>query len=318
MRTRRRKNVLWALVAIAVVLTSLLRAMDIVPDGPYDLFARSWPALLILVGLSVLLRDRVPMANLATILITVVLTVAVAVLAYSSRSAKESDAQDLPIVRAIGESITLLAINLNTLDTDVEITPALGVESEITGNFIGSVQSDVVSEYTESENGIGEFTLTESKPSALPMLEEVGRGSVVLRIPPDLAVAVALTAEDGDVLLDLTSLSLERLNIEVSRGDVEVRLPEYEPLSPNAAEQPGQLVVENGDLTIYAPEAIDVRLEFDRRGNDVDPQFPPTYIEVRDPVDGMLRRDQETAGILSLYRVVIPRGLLSLQLLPVE
>ena len=70
MRTRRRKNVLWALVAIAVVLTSLLRAMDIVPDGPYDLFARSWPALLILVGLSVLLRDRVPMANLATILIT--------------------------------------------------------------------------------------------------------------------------------------------------------------------------------------------------------------------------------------------------------
>lgn len=318
MSTRPRKNMLWVLVVTGATLIALLRSLEVMPDGPYDLLVRSWPAILILVGLSVLLSDRVPMANFFTIVITVVLTAAVAVLAFSSRASKESDAQELSINQAVSESITLLAINVNTLETDVEISAAGDGESEINGHFVGSAQSTIGLEYTESESGVGEYTVTESKPASLPMLDEVGRGSLVLQIPLDLAVAVSLTTVDGNVHLDLGSLSLERLSVDVNSGDVEVTLPEYQPLSPNAAERPGELIIENGDLTIFAPEEIDVRLEFDRRGSDTDPQFPPSYIEVRDPIDGMLRRDQETADILSLYRVVIPRGLLSLQLLSME
>jgi len=98
----------------------------------------------------------------------------------------------------------------------------------------------------------------------------------------------------------------------VASGDVLVTLPEYEPQSPNAADEPGRITVSNGDLTVVVPDNVNARLVFDRRGNNVDPEFPPLYIEQRDGVDGVLRRDNEAGEFTLTYEVTIPSGLLRL------
>ena len=320
MKVNRQKNLFWGLVAIAVALVLFLRALAVIPDAPYDLVTRGWPALLVLAGLSLLLRDRIPLGNVAALGLSVALTAGIIMFAYSARSSKASNAQELLISQDIAaDPSLLLTVNITTLDTDVRISSAASPTTGIQGHFIGSTQSEISTEYQiDPATNTAQFTLIETKPGGLPRLTEVGRGSLVLDLPPDLALEVAFIGGSGNVTLDMTTLSLERLNVELQHGDAEIRLPEYQPRSPNATEQPGQLLIYDGDLTVFAPEAIDVRLAFDRKGNATAPQFPPTYIEVRDGVDGMLRRDQETAPIRFWYEVTIPNGLLSLQFLSAD
>lgn len=320
MKVKRRKNLLWGMVAVAVTLALLLRALAVVPDAPYDLVARGWPALLVLAGLSLLLRERIPLGNVTALGLSVALTAGIIMFAYSARSSKASNAQELLISQDIAaDPSLLLTVNITTLDTDVRIASASSPTAGIQGHFIGSTQSEISTEYQiDPVTNTAQFTLVETKPGGLPRLTEMGRGSLVLDLPPNLALAVAFIGSRGTVTLDMTALSLERLNVELQHGDVEIRLPEYQPRSPNATEQPGQLLIYDGDLIVFAPEAIDVRLAFNRQGNATAPQFPSTYIEVRDGIDGMLRRDQETAAIRFGYEVLIPNGLLSLQFLPAD
>ena len=56
MRVRRRTNLLWGVVLFAASLTLLLHALGQIPVGIYDIINRSWPALLVLAGLSIVLR----------------------------------------------------------------------------------------------------------------------------------------------------------------------------------------------------------------------------------------------------------------------
>jgi hypothetical protein len=315
----RQKNAVWGFVAVAGSLFLLLRAMELVPDGLDDLFLRGWPVLLVFVGLAILLGERIPWANIAALGVSTILAVGIVVVAYSSRSSQYSDAQQVAITETVSEVVTLLVVHVTTLDTDVTITVSSALDGSITGQFIGSMQSKVTIDYIENaQNGVAEFSLIEMKFDQLPALEDVGRGRLVLEIPPGLPVAVALVGEDGNVLLDVNDLSLERLNFDVHKGNVRVMLPEYQPRSSNAAEEPGQLVVSDGDLTVLILDTVDVQLAFDRHGNRTDPQYPASYIEVRYGVDGMLRRSQETSAILYMYEVVIPHGLLSLQLVDDE
>lgn len=312
-----RKNLFWVFIAGVVVAVGLLRGMsNVIPDGPYDVLKRAWPALLVFIGLSLLLRGRIPWGRFVAVCATVGLAAGVAVLGYTVQSSKESDAQQHIIDQPVGDSVTLLAVHITTLETDVILLHALARSDGIGGQFTGSAQSEISIHYIEHENGIAELTVLEEKLGGLPVLDAVGRGRLLLEIPPGLGLDIAFNGKAGDATLDLGQLSLERLNVELMRGDIHITLPEYQPQSPNAADEPGRLRVFEGDLILTVPDTVDVRVEFDRRGGSKAPRFPASYIEVRDATDGMLRRDQETAEIRFWYAVIIPDGHLSLELRP--
>ena len=314
MRTRRSQNILWGLITVIISVLLLLRGLEIIPDGPFDVIVRSWPVIFVFFGLYALLQNRLPLANFAALVLSVGLVTGVAWTAYSARASRDSDAQQYPINVTVADTVTLLVININTLDTDVTLSQVQQTRREIIGRFTGSEQSVIIPTYDEvEEEGRAEFTLTESKSESFPTLESVGRGRLILEVPPGIGVAVVVSGQDGDISLDTTALSLERLSVTLQHGDAQIMLPAYQPQSPNAAETPGQLFILDGDLTIFAPPTVDIRVMFDRRGSNIDPQFPPSYIEVRDITDGMLRRDDESSDILYQYAVVIPNGLLSLQ-----
>ncbi len=70
MRVKRRTNVLLGLVLLAAALVVLLNMLHMIPAPVFDLFIRSWPVLLVLVGLTILLRSRVALGGLLALIIS--------------------------------------------------------------------------------------------------------------------------------------------------------------------------------------------------------------------------------------------------------
>jgi hypothetical protein len=127
-------------------------------------------------------------------------------------------------------------------------------------------------------------------------------------------VAIALTGNDGLMTFNLSDLLLERLSLDVGRGDAVITLPDYAPRSPTVREEPGTLTVRDGNITIVIPSTVAVRMELNRGGNDTRPQFDPSYILIDDGADGTLEKrvvgDNDTP---LFYEVTAPRGLIRLE-----
>ena len=303
---------LWALTLVAAAIVALLRALDVFPEGVSDLLTRAAPALLIFAGLMALLPGRVPLGSILAVAATAGLVVGIALFAYSSREGEQREDQRLPIEQSVSESITLMAVNITTLDTDVEIIQADG--DSITGEFVGSTESDISINFVDPGDGSAEFTLEERKSSDFPLLEAVGRGRLLLALPQDIAVAVAFDGEDGSMIFNMGALKVERLNIEVGAGNAVVTLPAYQPLSPNADEQPGRLTVNDGDITIFVPDDVAARLLLNRGGAGIRPEFDPAYILIDDGADGTLeKRDIGENDIPLFFEVTAPQGLITLE-----
>src|SRR5262245_49279508 len=125
MKAQRRTNLLWGLVFLAVSVLALLSALGILPTGIADLVGRAWPILLVLGGLSILLRDRVPLGGVIALVICIALVAGVTLAAFSNRATQERDEHQQPIAQEIGSNINLLRLRVNALTTDVELVRAL-------------------------------------------------------------------------------------------------------------------------------------------------------------------------------------------------
>ncbi len=307
-----RRNLLWGIVPVLVAAFWLLRGG--LPPGLEDLVTRAWPALLVLAGLSLLLRGRVPLADLAAVALSVGLVAGLAFTAYSSRASQQRDDQQLPIQQDISAGITLLAVNVTTLNTQVEVI-GTGADGVISGQFTGSSQHTLTLDFVEREDGIAEFTVTESDSGQFPLLEAVGRGTLRLELPPDVALVVAFNGREGNATFNLNTLALERLSIDLQRGDALITLPAYAPVSPNPQESPGQFIVREGNITVFLPENVAARLELNRAGNNIRPQFDERYILIDDGADGTLeKRNAGDDDIPLYYEITAPRGVIGLEI----
>jgi hypothetical protein len=144
------------------------------------------------------------------------------------------------------------------------------------------------------------------------MLESVGRGTLRLEIPANVAIDVAFRGTDGDVSFNMSDLSLERLNIDLEKGSAIVTFPAYQPLSSNVAQEPGDLIVRDGDITLVVPQKVGARFELDRAGSGVDPEFDAGIYNHLVP-DILEARGIDTAAIKLRYIVIAPHGLIRVQ-----
>lgn len=307
-----RRNLLWGVIPLAVALVLLLRAFAVIPDGLYDLLSRSWPALLVLTGVALILNGRTRLGNLIAVGMSLLLVAGMAFFAYSSRANQPRDDQQVTIEQALDAGTTLLAVNVNLLNSDLEFIST--TDSTVTGTFTGSLESEVRVEFAERGDGVAELTISERKPDQFPVLTAVGRGSLRLELPAAVALAIAVAGEDGDATLNLNDLWLERLSIDLESGDALVTLPEYQPRSPSAVDESGQLTLNNGDLTVIVPPQVAIRMALNRGGSDVRPQFDDAYILIDDGADGTLeKRDVGDDDILLNYEVTVPSGMIRLE-----
>lgn len=306
MRTRRRTNLLWGVIALAAAGALLLHALDLLPPGVYDLLTRAWPALLIVVGLGIFLRPRAPLGSGIALLLTLALVGGVAALAFTSRAGQERSDYRQDIDQALPPQITLLRLRVDTLATSITLEPATSADRRITGAFTGSLESAVEVEYVE-EDSAANLVIRETRPAQVPLLENVGRGALRLSLPPDLPLDIEVRGDNGAVRLDLTGTALERLNLDLRQGSALVTLPAYQPLGSGPQDLLGTLAVRDGSLTLFIPAAVAARLELDRGGSSIEPEFDPLFYNYL-VGDVLQAASITTADIVVRYAVVVPRG----------
>ncbi len=305
----------WAgLTAVVIAGLLILAAAGVLPAGAVDILQRSWGALLILVGLFLLLGRRFPLGSVAAIGVTVALVAGVATLAYSSRAGGQRTDQMQGIDTALDSGVSLLQVEVTALTTDIEIDLS-DTERTITGEFTGSSQSVIRTDYVEDGSGLGVYTFEESKSSDLPRLDEVGRGTLRLRMPAGVPLDIVVRGQSGSVTLNLSGTALERLNLDLAEGDALITMPEYEPRSQAALAQPGTLTVRSGAITLVVPEDVAGRFELDRGSSGIAPQFDETVYEY---IGGVLleHRSFTSADQVIRYVIVAPRGLIRIESTP--
>lgn len=306
MRTQRRTNLMLGLVVLAIALVLLGQALGLIPTQLFDIVVRAWPALLVLAGLSVLLRGRVPLGSAIALALTVALVAGVAAYAFSSRSQERREDYRETIAQPLPPGLGLLRVQVNALATDVEllrsVTPDL-----VSGEFAGSSESQFTVTYTDEGNGAATLTLREAPRDALPLLEAVGRGALRLELPSDVPLDVEVIVADGAVALNMGETAVERMNLDLAHGDAVVTLPDYRPLSSGQNQSQGTLAVRDGLITLVVPASVAARLELDRGGSGLEPEYDPSLYNFL--FNRLLEsRTIEQAETIVQYAIIAPRG----------
>jgi hypothetical protein len=298
-------------VVVGIALVILLRALNLLPDGIYDLLLRAAPALLVLFGLSVFLRSRVPLGSFVALIATGALVAGIAYYAYQTRASQPRSDLQQDINQPLPANITLLRVHITTLATDIEIsrTPQ---GSDITGRFVGSSESRVTAELVDAGDTTATFTLREERPSAFPLLESVGRGSLRLTLPAGVALDVDVRAADGNATLSMGGMALERLNVALTRGNATITLPEYDPLGTPLDQSLGTLAALDGNITVVVPASVGGYFELNRQGSGILPEVPPSYNYLQGDI--LEAREIDDAAMVIRYTITAPRGQIVLRI----
>lgn len=311
MRLQRRTAPLWGLMAVAISALLLVQALGGLPAGLGDLIARGWPALLVLGGLAILLRDRLPLGGLIALLLSVLLAGGIAYYAFSQRAQQQRSDNVQVIEQALPSDITLLRLRVQALETEVELLRALDTQPRVSGEFVGSSDNTMDVSYELLPDESVTLTISETRAGGFPFLETVGRGALQLELPPGVPMDVEFVSEQGDIILNLSGTELERLNVNARGGDVIVTLPEYQPQFTSDLNALGTIEAQNGDLTVRVPVDVAGRFELNRGGSGIQPQF---NAEVYNYLQGdvLEARLIDIADIAVRYTLVAPRGLIRL------
>ncbi len=309
MRGQRNFLIGWVVVITGVVLTG--QALDLWPSGLGDILQRSLPAVLIALGVGTFFRGRVPFSSMIALALTVFVVVNIAVIGFSSRSGQQRSDQRVAVNQAIGEAVTLLTVDVGVLSTDIRVSLDTSAGALVTGEFSGGRDSAFTADYIDDGSGRATLTLRETQANAFPNLDNIGRGLLVLALPAGIGLDLAVTAQQGAATLNLDQADLERLNLDLLRGDATITLPEYAPRSPSLAADPealiGTLRALEGSITIAVPSEVGARFELNRAGSGIDPQFDATVFNFLQN-DVLESRNFDRVTIKLRYAVVAPRG----------
>ncbi|HYO89838.1 MAG TPA: hypothetical protein VER79_14410 [Candidatus Limnocylindrales bacterium] len=311
MTPARRTYPLAGFVLLLIAVYMLLLSLGLVPAGIQDLVGRAWPALLVLAGLSIVLRGRVPFSRLIAVAITAVAAVGIGLVAFQSQASQPSQATQQAIQQAIAPDLALLRVRVNLIAADVQVLSGLTAEI-MKGQFTGSAASRIDVTYVESADRSGTLTITEMRPEGLPPLDQLGRGVLELELPPDVPLDVQFVGADGNATFNLNDVALERLNVDATGGDLVVTLPAYQPQLVPQGETNGTLTAATGSLTLFVPSSVAARLELNRGGSGIEPQFDPAQYNylVGDVLES---RTIDTAPFYLTYTLNAPHGLIRVE-----
>jgi phage shock protein PspC (stress-responsive transcriptional regulator) len=303
-----RGSIVTGLVFLALAITVLLAALGALPPGTGNILGRAAGGVLVFLGLSILLRDRVALGSVLALGISAALVVGMAAFAYSTRINEQRTDNVIDQTFELDEAITTLQLNLTTLDTDVALAAAAPGERRVTMRFVGSLASTIETTFEET-GALATLTLTETRGEGLPSLEDIGRGSIVLGLPEGVAIATAFRGVSGQANFNMGSLNLERLNADLSRGDLLITFPVYQPLSPSVAESPGEIIVRDGNLRMVAGPELGGQFLINKATNQR-PTFDDLLYALEDNLNEwlLIARQYTTSSAQIRYVLTVPRG----------
>jgi len=308
MRVKTQRNILFGLVIAALAVLWVLRALGLFPPYLNDLIVRATPIALVVAGLSLLLRGRVPGSEVIAFILSVALLGGVGYTAFNVRQAQERDENQLTVEETLDESLVLLRVRLQSLATDVEITRApAGEDRTIRVSYAGSTERDLAQSFIEDDETSATLTVNEIRLNPVDMLEAVGRGTMLVELPAEVPVDLQLEAVDGEERLNLGGVLLERLNLNQTSGEVFLNLPAYSPVFSRPEDTLGTLALASGPMTIRVPEAVAARFDMSESTGG-EPNYDPAEYNLLFSRDILEARDIDVAEIVQRYNLVVSRG----------
>jgi hypothetical protein len=266
MRRMYRANLIWPVLIIGVGTVMLLISADVIPEAIGDVLVRSWPVLLIIFGLNVLIGQRIRYANWFVLGLGVAMVVIIANFAYAERAGEYREDYRESRLDILPPEITSAEVFVDVRETRVTISAAPD-ERMVDVRFTGSNESSVTIDVT-LEGTTAFIRITEKRPGVLPRLEEVGRGTLNLFLPTGVTLTnLNYVGDDGSVTADLSNFSLESINMHIKRGNMKLCLP----LTGNLIQD--QVRIDNGDLRVIVPP--DTPLRFASGDESLQPVYEP-------------------------------------------
>lgn len=249
-----RINWLWPALLIGVSVLWFVQSAGLLPSAIADWVSRAWPVALIVLGLHSLIGGRIRYASFAIIGVCAALVAGVIVLAYGKQSGQFRQDYHADFTQALATDVHGVKLSISTLITEIEIDPVDG--RTVSAAFDGSAESRLMNDYLVDQ-GVGTVTLSETRPSAIPSLTATGRGKLTLQVPVGVPVeSLAIRAQTGNLTLDATGISLQKIDISLQNGDITIALPQ---LAANAA-LGGGVHTGSGNLTFRVPTGLTVQL----------------------------------------------------------
>jgi hypothetical protein len=311
--TVRRKNLLYGVLALLVAVAVLLRLLDVFPPYIDDIIGRSAPVILVILGLSVLLRGRLPFSDVIAVVVGAALVFWISTTAFSIRQAQNREDNRVVFEKEIDSGVILLRLRLQALMTDVEIVRApAGSADTLTTTYIGSLESEIIQNYLEDDDGSATFNLNELQVNPVPMLEDVGRGRLLVEVPPQVPVDIQLEVGQGETRLNMSGVSLERLNLDIREGDAIVTLPVYEPQYSRSDETLGTWAVSGGSLLVRVPPDVSARFDVSL-GTGRGPNYDPGIYNLLSEGTILEARNFDTADIIMRYDLIVARNRLTIE-----
>ena len=295
--TQSRSNLIWPVLIIGIGIVMLLISANLIPEAIGDLLIRSWPALLIIFGLNILLSQRFPIANWLVLIVSVGLVVVVANLAYAERSNEyRTDYREFR-EDFVPPEIEQLVLIIDVRDTRATISPG-SQPRQIAAQFEGSNESDVDIGF-EIQGTTATITISEDRPGVLPRLQHVGRGTLNVFVPADIPIeALDYLGDDGSVTADFMGLNIRSINMQTGRGSMRLCLPRQGIVLQDT------VTVENGDLEVVIPPDTAVSFNVGGENQRVEYQPPTTEADYLFLVGGILEtRAAENQRILLNFNV---------------
>ncbi len=313
MRVQRRTNGLAGLIVLAGAALLAAVQFNLLPAGLIDLINRGLPILLVLIGIAFILRDRVPASGLIALVISGALVGGIALTAYNGRAGRLSSETQAAIAESVSEGVTLLRVNITTLATDIELITGLDRTGGISGQYAGAAANALESRYSENTDDTADLVLVETLTEGFPGLNDIGRATLSLQIPPDVPVDLQVNGGSGSVTLNLGGLSLERLNINTSSGDVVVTLPSYDPLFSQPEDTLGEIAVNGGNLTLFVPSSVAGRFDISARSGT--PEHDESLYNLLSGGQVLESRRIDVADLVMRFTLAVPGGRIRLEVL---
>lgn len=300
--TTARRNLMWPLIVIAVGCIWLLMTAGALPEATGDIVLRTWPALLILFGFDVLFgrrrlrlwRTSVEM-SLVGLVVTVVLLVGLVWLAYRNQADVVRADNVKAFSQVLPEEVSHVRLEISLDRTAVTASPATANPRELGAEFKGSRDSNVDMTWTV-EGDTGVLKVAETHASAIPKLEDYGRGTLSIALPAGVVIdTFDLRSQHGDVTADLQPLRVEQVAWTVGGGNLALHLPTQDVLQ-------GKLKTGDGGIELFVPQNMALVL---KAHGDPDYRYDTFRYDLLR--DGTLKRTNTEAFQISLD-VELERG----------
>ncbi|MBX3062013.1 MAG: hypothetical protein KF726_03500 [Anaerolineae bacterium] len=245
-----RSGVIWPLLLLVLSGLWLFQTFGGLPTAVSDLIQRGLPALLVVLGLMMLLGRRIRFGNLLAIALTIALLVGVVGVAYSRQQNIVRQDYAAPFETLVEGSVSDVRLILTLRGTDIEILPGVPGDRTIRGDYTGSIESQITTDYSV-DGATATFTLSETPRNSIPSLELVGRGKLTLTLPFGVNIAqLQINGEGGALTLDSSSNSIAAISLIMVTGDISATFAE------TSSGLIGDLKTGAGTITVTIPPTL--------------------------------------------------------------